>query len=206
MEDTLRRFSGKTVTRIDAEALAKAHFDRVTISLGSFIGLDESNVLSMPYSLRAFSDAINSCMICFEAVGPKYSISICGHTFCKDCSKMHFSSEWLLLKPKDCAACRVPLLSGDVFFIDEDSKLVPTISSKQLSIDNFFKSMRTLTNVSTWPNVEDKFTKHIVITDISSCQPIDLLKTYGERSNNVSVHIFHDQAQSAEVHKFAESF
>ena len=206
VEETIKRFSGKTCTLEDAKELALKHFDRLSVSLGAYVTVGEVDTISAAYGLRAYTLDRPQCMVCFEGVGHKYSISICGHIYCKDCCKMHFNSEWLLLRSKECPACRVPLLLGDVFFIDQDAKPAASISSKQLAIDNFFKSMRTLSNVSTWPNVEDKYTKHIVITDISNCRPIDLLKTYADRANSFSVHIFCDQEQNTELLKFANSF
>ena len=119
---------------------------------------------------------------------------------------MHFNNEWLLLRPKECPSCRIPILLGDSFFIDENPKGLLTVSAKQLAIDNFLGTMRSLSNVAIWPQVNNNFVKHIVITDVSQCRPIDLIKEYSDRPNNFSVHVFYSAEQAAEMAAFSNAF
>jgi len=204
--ELIQRFSGKAVTQSMAQELARNHFKVLQTSFGSFV-LQQADDLSSTYTTNVLETADHKCVICYDDVKnvAKFSITICGHVFCKDCCKLHFNSEWLLLKPKECPACRVPLLSGDAFFIEDDPKIVPTASSKQMALDNFYASMRTTANTVIWPESSENFIKHIVIQDLSLCSPVDLIKRY-VASHNVSVHIFYTADQAAEMQAFANAF
>jgi hypothetical protein len=211
--DLIQRFSNKPLSLVSAKALVLRHFENLQSSFGQYVTLQqtEESIISSAYALRAFvgdMEISRKCTICYENVDlmPKYSITICGHIFCKECCKMHFNSEWLLFKSKECPACRLPLLSGDAFFIEDDPKPVTGVSSKQLALDNFYASMRTTTNVVVWPETSEAYIKHLIVTDLGLITPTNLIKEYTLRTNSINVHVFYTSDQSADLNDFVAAF
>jgi len=76
-----------------------------------------------------------SCLVCFDKC-ESYSLSVCGHTFCKDCSLQLFSSiNKHIQQTTACPYCRETLHAGDVFLMVPDAPVIDIVPAKQSIID-----------------------------------------------------------------------
>jgi hypothetical protein len=216
--EALQRFSGNPVPKSIALDLIQKHFDRLSISLGSFLlpAATEASTCSKQFILEKLSDAEGSpqCCICFESLSPDaFAITLCGHTYCSDCARYNFMPSWDLYKAHECANCRCPCTYGDVFFIQNDtsaSKFVPVQASKEASIASFLSGLRTMNNVQIWPNGGPKKAyeqpiKHLIVNDICNVKSVELVKAlHGPTA--VNIHVFYTPNEFPWFHALTESF
>lgn len=225
LNDALQRFSGKKMPTSAAEDLLKRHFQRLQISLASFLSAATDTApepLSESYVVGALNATKHTCSICFESVsspgsdGP-FSFTLCGHTYCNDCSKQHFSADWAQGKSKECACCRCPLIGGDVFMIDNSQPHAPAVASKSAAVASFLGALKSSNCYRYWPSASEPTmpelkpirgsTKALVITDVPTVGlrgAFDIIKTFGGHS--LSVHVFYSASEAPSYQSFMEAF
>lgn len=215
--DAVQRFSGRPVPLAVAADLIGRHFQRLSVTLGMFLQPPgDAAALSQAFVTGVLQqDAARearSCCICFEDLPPTaFNVSLCGHVYCKDCSRHQFHEAWAACAAKDCAQCRTPLLQGDFFQVEEFSKespWVPTQASKAQAVSSFLGGLRTLHDTKIWdPTAPPKEpVRHLIITDVSAAKPVDLVQALQDNPSTASVHVFYAPGETAAFHKFETAF
>jgi hypothetical protein len=202
-EDAIQRFCNKSVPKEFAMKLIENHCSRLQTTLASYLydtSGEDTNINTI-FLHSAMHSETKECSICFETLAYPWCITMCGHLYCKDCARQQFYEEWNQLKPKECAHCRTSLIMGDLFTIDEYSEtaFAPVAPSKEKTLKDFLSSLK---NFCMWGQpLESK--KHIIVDDISSIQPHELVKS---ATSTVHVHIFYVQKDTRKYLQFLKSF
>lgn len=204
LNDSIQRFSGRPVTPAIARDLMLRHQERLATSLGGF--LDTANEVTTISSDFANSSLYGpkSCAICFDGLESQFSISICGHVYCKVCCDHQFGLEWSQNKAKDCASCRAPLVYGDVLHVDPTLKdFSPALPSKESCVANFLAGLKGAP-VAYLTCLADKKPKHLIITDVGSVSVSEIIQKYRDQSLNIQ--IFYNQIETSAYQAFIEQF
>jgi len=216
--EAMQRFSGKPVPLSVARDLIVKHFSRLQVSLATFLTppAEQPPVLPLKFVLDTLEPpdvkTVRTCCICFEELVPQtFNVSICGHVYCRDCSRMHFNDSWNNSAAKECANCRTPLLLGDFFFIEDFSKsapFVPAQASKDSAVAAFMSSLRSMAGVVMWDQVGSQCVeaKRLIITDVQKVQAIDILRGVCLGTHNVSIHVFFTGPEQKAYDRFEASF
>ncbi len=215
--EALQRFSGNPVPKTVAMDLIQKHFQRLSISLGSFLlpPSAEASEVSKDYVLSKLQQGSEpiQCCICFESLSTDaFAITLCGHTYCTECARYNFVPSWDLFKSHECANCRCPCTYGDVFFIQNDlaaSKFVPVQASKEASIATFLSGLRSMNHVHIWTLGNQKFdtqVKHLIVNDVCNIKSVELVKALSGTSSAINIHVFYTPNEFPWFHALTESF
>ena len=216
INDAIQRFSGRPVPIDVAKELVSRHYNRLSISLGSFLlpSVETSGQsLSSEFTLGSLNNETQNCSICFDVLEQGFSITICGHIYCTECCRQQFNEDWSAFRPKECAACRTPLLMGDVVQVESFTKkapFVPALASKELSIKNFLGGLRHShyelysgremgAKVREWP-------KHVIINDITSTKACEIIREYSSASHTINIQVFSSAHESSQFLQFEQCF
>jgi len=215
LADAIQRFSNKPVPTDVAEGLISRHFERLDISLGTFMMRthvdDVAARLSKPYLQTSMGVPEKTCCICFDSISStEYNITICGHLYCPDCTTRHFGSEWDTCRSKDCAACRCAILLGDMFHVRPLDRFVPASTSKMQAIENFMDTMRQPAYVHVytddWTSERYPNTRHLVVPNISALSPRELMRRVQAAHGIVNVHMFYMPDEAGAYQDFSTAF
>jgi len=211
MSDAIQRFSGRPVPTEVGLTMIKKHYSRVIVSLGSFLSPSEnSQGLSEEFAITSYQKEAKSCSICFDALDKTFSFSICGHVYCNDCCRQQFSEEWSANKTKECAACRTPLLMGDIIHCDTFTKktpFVPALASKETLIKSFVSGLRNQYEVySDTERISVDWPKHVLVTDINALRASDIVKKYAMAPHTVNLQVFITANETSQYLQFEQSF
>jgi hypothetical protein len=212
--DAIQRFSGRPVPIDVARDILTRHYNRLSVSLGSFLlpAADSGpQQLSSEFAQSSLLKEPKTCSICFDTL-EEFSITVCGHVYCNDCCRQHFVVEWALFQAKECAACRTPLLMGDVVNVGAFSKktpFAPALASKELSIKNFIGGLRhahhefyvngRVITKAEWP-------KHIIVPELSSSNACDLIRDYADAGHTINVQVFSHASEASQYLQFEQCF
>lgn len=208
--DSIQRFSGRAMPKDFAKSLIERHFQRTTVSLATFVettSVSEAPI-SSAYVLRSLETA-QQCCVCFETTESP-TFTICGHTYCKDCSRQHFSTEWASGKSKECGQCRHLLSQGDTFVLgafSEDKPFVPSVSSMMSSLQNFLSGCRI--EPKTWdPDMDyETSVKTLISSTVSKIDPRDILKKFSTTQHQtMTLHVFYLQEESNDFGRLQNAF
>jgi hypothetical protein len=199
----IERFSGKTMPVSTVKDLIRRHFERTEVTFGCYLlGNGPSFPLSKAFIEEAF-DVEKRCAICFDLLESIFGLTLCGHIYCRDCSKQYFKPHWALFQTKECAHCRTPLTSGDYFCVDKDCAYETTLASKELSINSFKSGLRPK-QIETWPT--EVASKYLIIQNIDQVTPQDIVKTFHDSPHSINVHVFYTTFEAHRFHTFQTSF
>jgi len=209
-KDALQRFSGKPVPLEKAEELIYSHFKATRKSFGSYKIDDETPDLNESFVLKTLKADDKNCCICFET-NDSLGLSICGHVYCEECIKQHFHVEWSQNNYKECAQCRCALMLADFFFVKAFTNeiFVEVQSSEKLAINNFLSSLRSKTGLDYWtPNFQRQAVelKHLVIEDLGTARPMDIIKSLWTNSTSIMLHVFFNEKDRGLYNAFLSSF
>jgi hypothetical protein len=210
MNDSLQRFSGKSMPKATAKGLIERHFGRTLVSLATFSEPSQPNesAISSKFVLQSL-DEHKTCAVCFDAIDDTvftYTYTICGHVYCKDCVKQLFYTEWNQGKSKECGQCRHLLSLGDAFAIQPDDKpFVPSVSAMESAMSNFLTGLRTSTQ--SWdPAVDyDLNVKNVVSNQLWKINASMLLKKFSAH-HSINVHVFYTPDEAAEFAELQNAF
>ena len=209
MSDAIQRFSGRPVPSDVGLSMIKKHYGRILVSLGSFLALADSS-LSEEFAVTSFQSETKACSICFDALDKAFSFTICGHVYCNDCCRQQFSEEWSANRSKECAACRTPLLMGDVINCDTFTKktpFVPALANKESSIKSFTGGLRNHYEVySEGPRDSLEWPKHVLIPDINALKAADIVHKYANSPHTVNLQVFITANETSQYLQFEQSF
>lgn len=121
---------------------------------------------SEAYTLDAIQHE-SPCSICQDPCSEQRTLTLCGHSYCHDCSLQVFADSIRTpKKPSECPYCREALTCGDIFTIGATAKQL-SFSSKRLAIvpkSTVIDEEGTLGSVQTF-KPSDKYTlvsvKHV---------------------------------------------
>lgn len=200
-DDAIQRFSGKPMpTRIASEFITR-HFQHLGSSLGEYslpLGSPITQI-SISYVVESMKKLPRECAICFEKLDFSFRFTICGHIYCKDCTNVYFKPEWSQGKTKECAMCRLNLLTADVFAIEAfDDDFVMQLGSKAQSIQNFLGS--TKSRCSFWPEITDS--KNVIVKEISTCFADEIVK----HSGPLNIHVFYTSEETTDFLELQNNF
>lgn len=200
-DDAIQRFSGKPMpTRIASEYIAR-HFSTLGSSLGEYslpLGSPITQI-SVHFVVESMKQLPRECAICFEKLTDSFRFTICGHIYCKDCTSVFFKPEWSQGKTKECAMCRLHLLTADVFAIESfDDDFVMQLGSKAQCIQNFLGS--TKSRCSFWPEVTES--KNIIVRFLGSCFADEIVK----HSGPLNIHVFYTSEETKEFLELQNNF
>lgn len=207
--EAIQRFSGRAVPRDVLKRSLEHHFSRLTVSLGDFIAGPQADAtaISSDYVYRALDAPNKSCGICFEPVTDDYAFTVCGHTYCLECSTQHFVVEFSQQKSKPCAHCRSLLCVGDVYHAKRFSAQgwSPALASKQQCVHNF---VSTLKAAPQWHMSETSEaptgTRHVIVTDFGvPGLAFEIVRQLWNASNTVGIHLFYGMHESAAAEALA---
>lgn len=211
--DAIQRFAGTPVPIDIAEDLIQRHFQRLDISLGAFLQrahIDDTSTLSLGFLRTSLRVPQKACAICFDDMDGPFYITMCGHLYCADCTNRHFSGEWSIHRPKACAACRTPLLLGDMFHVNNDVPFRPALTSRAEAVQNFCNSFKRPEHVkvfaSDWSYEEYPQTKDLVVTNMMLTTPAELLRRTRSCTGQLKVHVFFMPDEGKQFQDFASSF
>ena len=162
--EAIQRFSGKPMPGTFAAELLTSHFQRLGSSLGEYSSSGQTHFINKEFVNEALNGS-KSCCICFDDLCSEFHFAVCGHIYCKECSTNYFKMDWSQNKPKDCAMCRVKLLLGDLFFVEDIVQFKPLLSTKETCIVAFKNSMRSK-NLSEWEE-NNYTTKNTIASNIN---------------------------------------
>ena len=134
--------------------------------LGSIASLVNSLVpkyIPVERALDEIQQSTVSCLVCFEEC-TQYMLTLCGHTYCKDCSIQLFNTiSKHIHQTVACAYCRESLHVGDVFYIAPDAPTIDVVPAKQAVLDQ--NKMYTLYDAY---SVGEITSDKIIMTDMDS--------------------------------------
>lgn len=231
LQDSIQRFCGRPVPLSVAKSLLLSHQDRLNTSLGAFLMPVDGNdfTIARDFATKALDELeaavpagpsvpARQCSICFDELKEEILFAICGHTYCADCAKQQFGTEWALNKSKECAHCRCPLLCGDVLHINtklDPGRFQPALPSKESSIANFVSGIRQapfkiyghgtdVANFKAGASETAPRPKYLLINDIANANAAEIIREYSD--TNLSIQIFYNQSESTHFNSFLEQF
>ena len=205
--EAILRFAQKSMPIGVVKDLMRSHFQRMQISLASFVSGEPPVAINSAYALRAIDTSTKSCCVCFETASEeKWAITLCGHVFCKECARQQFYKDWSDGRAKDCAVCRTPLLSGDFFLVEafEKSTYVPVLSAKKQAVRSFVTGVRSSLGIQYWP-VSDSSArpKHLIIEDVEKVAAPNIIQRFPQ---GLQVHVFYGADETRFFRELADSF
>jgi hypothetical protein len=130
-DDALLRLAPITLDKIQLKTVFEKAYKTRSISFASLLGKAFHG--SVHFALESI-DKESPCCICHEMPAEQRTITLCGHTYCHDCS-LHVFAESIRnpQKVSECPYCREWLTCGDIFTIGAPAKTL-CFCSKQLGI------------------------------------------------------------------------
>lgn len=128
-ESLLERMSPVVYGSLQMKKILMGIYDTQPISMARRLKADAAFTASIEYVVSQLT--ASTCCVCFEEDKTEKTMSLCGHTFCKDCSIVVFAEP--VRNPKSivsCPYCRSELACGDFFSVNDKEDAVTIKRSK----------------------------------------------------------------------------
>ena len=225
LADNLQRFSGRLMPKDVAEGLIQRHFQRTTVSLGTFVEASsaQDTPISSAFVERQLLQDTTTCCVCFESLGAgsatgsatgsasgPTTFTICGHSYCKDCTRQHFLTEWNSGRSKECGQCRHLLSVGDTFLLgpfSAEKPYVPTVTAMSSAMNNFLSSCRVQPKLWSPNTLYEPSVKTLISNDVSKIDAKALLQTFSRSpQQNVTLHVFYTSDETTDFQRLQNAF
>lgn len=141
----------------------------------------KNSTANLEHCLQEYNVADRACGVCFDPCGKQRTLTICGHSFCSDCS-IHLFADAIrdVTKSTSCPYCRTPLHAADIFTLSNESnaltefpkpaklQLLQKLTKVSCVIDTLGQIKEPTGTTETCPMTIEKI--HIVIVSLQKDQ------------------------------------